>query len=211
MSVSGGTTGAMQQLDDRVICQALVVVAVDGIKLAIVGKILPGPQEETLYVRKAVDNDTEPIMRIFMSEEGVDKGILIESSLQYPICLFDTSHARIPPPGRACVSVSRADPVALDPKAAPFAVIERSGQSVVRAYRGTVSGLDDSRELLMTLREDPSGVCASIYDAHEHLVANTEGDSQGGPRPQTLLRIGNGVDSGLVICLVIAAVKLRAC
>lgn len=199
--------GVMPEPADRVICQQLVVEKHDGIKLSMVGKIGPEFQESAIDVFKAIDADSEPIMHIYVSEQGHDKGILLESSHGVAICFLDTSHAKAPPSGRAHVSISRAAPQAWDPQVAPFAMIQRSNKGIIEARRGTADGSEGT--LMMTLREDPSGVCASIYDSQDHLVANTEGSSQAWSKPQTLLQIGYGVDSGLVICLVLAAAKLR--
>jgi len=206
MSSSGSV---VTRPDSDILCAALVVQQDTGVMLAINGLLRPEPQEEVLEIVQ-VENQSTAIVRIFVSESGPDRGILLESSLLFPIAFLDTSRcSESHSSGARRVSISRAAPGAVDPNnPAPFAIVEE-GRDGTTVYRGRQDGSRGRLMQKVTVIQQPGGGhCLAIKDARGADIARVEPRHRSDGVPSLVLHIVQGEDSGLVVCSVIATVKL---
>mmetsp|Transcript_76232 Transcript_76232/g.143653 ORF Transcript_76232/g.143653 Transcript_76232/m.143653 type:complete len:389 (+) Transcript_76232:62-1228(+) len=193
--------------DDRseysdALCAAHVVRHPDGLTLAVGGLIAPRCQEEALEVLK-VNQKNEVTMRILLSEGGEDSGILIESADNLPIGFLNTSLA-INAAGQESRDGSREVTICrASPGCSPFAVVQadpfRPEHYIVR--RGSRNGpLVHSIRLASPDRKvvNAEGVLTALLDAR----ISKDGCQQ------LSLQINPDVDASLVLCSVLAAIKL---
>eukprot|EP00747_Dinoflagellata_sp_TGD_P183598 gnl/TRDRNA2_/TRDRNA2_38565_c0_seq1.p1 gnl/TRDRNA2_/TRDRNA2_38565_c0~~gnl/TRDRNA2_/TRDRNA2_38565_c0_seq1.p1 ORF type:complete len:447 (+),score=77.94 gnl/TRDRNA2_/TRDRNA2_38565_c0_seq1:112-1452(+) len=206
----------MEACEGDVLSSALVVHQPGGVQLRVDGFISPFQQEEVIEVSK-LEIKKEMVVRIFISEGGKDRGILLESALRFPIAFLDTSAAvskKGQPPLPALnrrVLIYRASAEMWDPtRHTPFAIVEAADGSNSRfcAYPGANSGEQAGLPLLTVHLGDGARV-ANIHGADGKLIASSEmSNTSTANNPSRKLQIGHGVDAGFVLCAFLAAVKL---
>lgn len=191
-------------LDEETLCSALLVQQQGGVTIAIDGVITNQRQEEAFEVMKMAQQN-EVIVHIMASEAGEDRGVLIETVLQFPVAFIDTSNALGHNGlGHRSVKICRASPT-WNPKAPPYAIVEAEGIHGCFAMRRSCNG-----RVIITINKDTSGHVSNIVDHCGRLLATTElrHATADVNRTTTIVHIQRGVDAGLVLCAVIATAKL---
>jgi len=189
-------------LDEETLCSALVVQEQEGVSIAIHGAITNEEQEDVFEVYKLPQN-SENIVHIMASEGREDRGLLIETVLQFPVAFIDTSNALGQKcPGRRCVKICRTSPT-WDPRAPAYAVVEADATCVGRFV------MQRKGRVIVGINVDPAGQVSNIVDDGGRLLATTElRHATAVSRSMTTVHIEGGVDVGLVLCAVIATSKL---
>eukprot|EP00747_Dinoflagellata_sp_TGD_P163873 gnl/TRDRNA2_/TRDRNA2_183059_c0_seq1.p1 gnl/TRDRNA2_/TRDRNA2_183059_c0~~gnl/TRDRNA2_/TRDRNA2_183059_c0_seq1.p1 ORF type:complete len:503 (-),score=82.28 gnl/TRDRNA2_/TRDRNA2_183059_c0_seq1:63-1571(-) len=204
----------------------MLVVQKQGTALVFSTELNPGPQEEVVDI---VNNEGRTlVLRAFVSEttmegQGVrqNPGILIETTLRFPVAFIDTKPAlaglTLAPGGY--VGIKRAVSDGWSKRL--FAHVRQDPRSLNRfiCRRGEPSAGGDSSEgeLLLTVNWDISLRVANIIgkddrlqatsEPHMNFAAKTSGVQAAGN--QRLLKLAAGVDAALIVCAVLAVQKLQ--
>lgn len=193
--------------DVGMLCPALIVPNAAGVTLSITGSLDAFQQELVLSVA-SVDVTTETILRLMVSETGRDSGILLESVLKIPIAIMETGAAvgpsgesRRPPEHRAVVI--RRD---MDPTRAPYAIIRAEASTCFVVTRGTQDG--SPGEQLLSVLQDSRNSCANVVGADGKLIASVQIKKDSTSRVQRIIHVAQNADAALVLCAVVASVKL---
>lgn len=137
-------------------------------------------------------------------------GVLIESTLGFPVAWLDTHHAvAVPgeaPPARRWVDITRPPGHPWEPPGW-FGAVQEEGQGyfVLRQTPAHGPGATHAGPVVLSVRVDNSGQACDIADAYGTLVATAR---MLGGRTKRVLQVAHGVDAGLVICAVVASAKL---
>jgi len=194
--------------DVGMLCPALVVPHPAGVTLNLTGDLDAFQQEVVLNVAK-VDVTTELLLRLLISETGRDSGILVESVLKLPIAILETGAAvaprgeRRPPPEQRMVVIRRD----MDPTRAPYAVVRAQAPTCFVVTRGTLDG--GPGEPLLSVLQDTRNSRSNVVAADGKLLASVEvrgvSPTQGAQR---IIIVAQHADAALILCAVIASVKL---
>lgn len=198
------------------LCTQLIVQTQQGVTLLVNGSFEPYQQEEVIDVSNTSRISSEVVLRIFMSEAGKDSGILLESPQRFPIAFLHTGSAVGPKDApKESPSVQQKKQV----------LISRASCLTARTgvkndnYFGLVRPLEGSA-VVMTRGGEPGGpvlltvnarvgTCEmSVADATGQIIASVQPRRQS-QQPQHILHVQYDVDVAMVLCAVIAAVKLR--
>jgi hypothetical protein len=184
-----------------------VIRNADEMVLSIVGKVVPSQQEEVLSIYEGVPPPprSDPSLQAVISEGPHGRGISLETGRGHPLAFLDTweafragqrrVHVYHPPP-----SLGTGDRNAT---ALLFGAMEvcEPGQFVIRrSSEGAALGVT----VLRVLAKSGSH---NFVDARGGLLAAT--DRPAGPdRPYLVLRLTRGADAGLILCALMASIKL---
>lgn len=191
VSSSASAMPVQQANDVGTLCPALIVPKPSGVTLIISGELLPVKQEVVVNIA-AVDVTTETILRLLISETGTHSAILLESVLKLPIAIMETPKDK--EDRRVLV---RRD---MDPTHPPFAIIQ--------ADTGCFSATRASGEHLLSVMFDNRNHRANVVGADGKLLASVETKSDSLMRDQRVVNISQNADAALVICSIVACVKL---
>mmetsp|Transcript_116795 Transcript_116795/g.341979 ORF Transcript_116795/g.341979 Transcript_116795/m.341979 type:complete len:418 (-) Transcript_116795:34-1287(-) len=200
-----------------ILCPELIVREVQGVTLLINGEFEPHQQEEAIEVSKT-DISGEVIVRAFLSETGKDRGVLLESAWRFPIAFLDTSAAAGAVDGAAAstkprserkVMISRASALSSRsqyPNDSYFAVVKALNATAVVMTRGS----EPCGPVLLTVHTRVGSSNLAVADAAGKLVASLEPrrNASAGQDPQHVLHVEHATDVAMVLCAVIATVKL---
>lgn len=198
------TPSPQGDVKDDVLCPQHVVENQEGITFEFTGLILPHQQEETAEVT-SMDHESGIVLRIFISEQNRDGGVLLESALRYPLAYLDTSSAvgaqgSPLPAGNRQVTIGGAQTYRGPEPVPAFAVVKvEGGTCTVR--RGSSHGL-----IMYTIPAGEQRGSTPIIDAAGRQVASIRAASGG--REGMTLWVAGGVDACMMICLVVASAKL---
>lgn len=204
-------TPSTDRTSSDVLDPAHVVRHPDGLTLAVGGLITPGRQDQVLDVVK-VGHKNEVTMRILLSETGEENGTLLESADNVPIGFLSTGLAQpelstgpaISREGQEPPSASREVTICrTSPECPPHAVVvpDAANDRQFKVHRGSRDGpiihtVQLSAPDMKVVNAD--GVLMALVDAH----ISKDGCQR------LSLQINPDVDASLVLCMVLASIKL---
>lgn len=206
-SFRAGFSPGQMSCDVGMLCPALIVPKAAGVTLSLTGDLDPFQQEVVLSVA-SVDVTTETILRLMISETGRDSGILLESVLKLPIAIMETGAAVAPRgeskrPAEQRMVLVRRD---MDPTRAPYAVVRAEAPTCFVVTRGTLDGRPG--EQLLSVLQDSRNSRANIVGVDGTLIASMQIKSDPTSRVQRIIHVAQNADAALVLCAVVASVKL---
>jgi len=186
-----------------VLCPALIVQQQEGVKIECNGSVSADKQEGILDVSAA----GRIIMRVLFSEFGLDSGILVESMMRAPIAFLNTTKAWASEESSndRRVHICRSLPAAAPALGTdPFAVVmpdpdplQKNCFQVRRGFTGP---------LLARVRLQANAMC--VTSGEGLLMASLDARMKGTSLEQLRMHIQPNVDASLVVCFMLASMKL---
>mmetsp|Transcript_42431 Transcript_42431/g.79646 ORF Transcript_42431/g.79646 Transcript_42431/m.79646 type:complete len:373 (+) Transcript_42431:73-1191(+) len=163
------------------------------------GTIEAREQQETFEV---TEQSGAVLALLYIFEDGRDSGVLLESSSRVPLAFVDTSTAQLAkgsPNSLPYVSISKASPIVGGRGAQKaFAFVARRDNNLFSVCQGRLDG-----PMMLSVRV--MGQKSEIVDTSDRICASFEFNWG-----TTSLHVQQGVDAGVALCTMIAAMKLGA-
>lgn len=200
-----GSSGVNENGNSEVLCLALLVQQQDGVRVECNGVISSEKQEGILDVITA----GRTIMRILFSEFGLDSGILVESMMRSPIAFMNTTKAWSSDDlsNDRRVLICRSLPASGGTSGTdPFAVVMPDPSPMQTKCLNFQVRRGVTGPLMAHVRLQPNDM--RVTSGEGLLLASLDGRLIGTSLEQVRMHIQPNVDASLVVCVLLAAVKL---
>lgn len=173
-----------------------------GMSISLLGVIQPQPQETNVNVVESSLSSGDIWAQVCIHEDHQGTGILIHGHGSTPVAMLDTSFAfgkagGPPPPNRA-VKIHKVEPgsTSWDHVKQPYAEV-RPGKGGFVMFRG------GTFEELLSIRTDQTGRLSQVVSASS-ILAQVEAS----PNGSEIHMSAGGFDKHMVLCAIVAAMKL---
>lgn len=186
-----------------------------GITILMRGAVEPFQQNDVADVLQV--SNGELFARVVLAEQS-GGGIILETSIRFPVAYLQTCEAVAAPGGerpksrRVVVYATGSSPTLITPLDGqpPFCTVtpERAGEGFV-VWRG--GNVEMPGAALLFVNTVPHGAVVNVLDAYGRLLGameQRESGNLGGLRPERLIHVENGVDAGLVLTAILATLKM---